>query len=230
MASRWIFDERTEGSLTLYHQASDFTLVPGEIVMADEPPVLQRIELSWRKGEAPFTLKFKVESMSELDPIAAHPTGPSRSIAGLFSFVANTKTMVIEAVFPGDLPVDLTLSTLSQYKLEGANCSTRELTHLLAKDSLRAAQEIVRPSHPLSFSYSSACTNLLSLMLRRLVNYGISLALLPNQCMVILLALHARRGLPTKLVSFTRSSSLPIARTPSNVPCFVRHPSFFVTP
>lgn len=151
MAATWMFDEHRQGKMTLYHQASDFTLVPGEIVMADEPPVLQAIELSWDKGELPYTLHFKVESMTELEPIAAHPIGPSQSIAGKFSFVVNTKTMTIEAVYPGDLPVELTLSTLAQYKRNGAVCSTRELTRLLAKDSIVAAQELVRP--PLNFFF-----------------------------------------------------------------------------
>lgn len=149
MATTWMFDEHTHGKLTLYHQASDFTLVPGEIVMADEPPVLHRIELSWSKGDHPHVLNFQVDSMTEVEPIAAHPLGPSQSIAGLFRFVVNTKLMVIEAVYPGDLPVELTLSTLAQYKLFGAMSTNRELTRLLAKDSIIAAQEMVRPPQSL---------------------------------------------------------------------------------
>lgn len=228
MAATWMFDEHRTGKMTLYHQASDFTLVPGEIVMADEPPVLQQIELSWDKGELPHTLHFKVESMTELDPIAAHPLGPSRSIAGNFSFLVNTKTMAMEAVYPGDLPVELTLSTLAQYKRNGAVCSTRELTRLLAKDSIVAAQEMVRPSATHSSLLFRASSNLSLPLLCRLGKSGTLSARLRGQCTVTLLALLARLGSLTKSDSSTQFSSRRTARTPSIAQCFVRPLSCFV--
>lgn len=144
MTSKWLFDVHKHGKMRLLHQSSEFTLVPGEIVCADEPPVLHQIDVSWKPGEAPHLLHFQVESMHELDPHSAHVVGVSHSIAGNFSFVANTKTMAVETVFPGVLSVDLMLATLSHLKAQGSEFSARELTSLLTKDSLIAAQEMVR--------------------------------------------------------------------------------------